>query len=125
MAATDNQKWSSPLTFVLAAVGCAVGLGNIWLFPFLAGVNGGGAFVLVYLIAVPVLALPVLIAELLVGRRGAAGPPQASAAVGDAGVWVVATPGYAVTIIGSAVRDRLAAYDLLSRTYCDSTYANA
>lgn len=83
MAATNNQKWSSPLTFVLAAVGCAVGLGNIWLFPFLAGVNGGGAFVLVYLIAVPVLALPVLIAELLVGRRGAAGPPKAIAAVAE------------------------------------------
>jgi NSS family neurotransmitter:Na+ symporter len=83
MAATNNQKWSSPLTFVLAAVGCAVRLGNTWLFPFLAGVNGGGAFVLVYLIAVPVLALPVLIAELLVGRRGAAGPPEAIATVAE------------------------------------------
>ncbi len=81
MADTNNIKWSSSLTFVLAAVGCAVGLGNIWLFPFLAGVNGGGAFVLVYLIAVAVLALPVLIAELMVGRRGAAGPPQAIANV--------------------------------------------
>ena len=65
----------------MAAVGCAVGLGNIWLFPFLAGVNGGGAFVLVYLLAVVILALPVLIAELMVGRRGAAGPPRAIAAV--------------------------------------------
>ncbi|MEJ2127457.1 MAG: sodium-dependent transporter [Woeseiaceae bacterium] len=81
MADSNNIKWSSSLTFVLAAVGCAVGLGNIWLFPFLAGVNGGGAFVLVYLIAVAVLALPVLIAELMVGRRGAAGPPQAIAKV--------------------------------------------
>ena len=83
MADTNNLKWSSSLTFVLAAVGCAVGLGNIWLFPFLAGVNGGGAFVLVYLIAVAVLALPVLIAELMVGRRGSAGPPQAIAAVAE------------------------------------------
>lgn len=81
MATTDKPQWSSRFTFVMAAVGCAVGLGNIWLFPFLAGMNGGGAFVLVYLMAVSVLALPVLIAELMVGRRGAAGPPQAIAAV--------------------------------------------
>jgi NSS family neurotransmitter:Na+ symporter len=81
MATTNKLQWSSRLTFVMAAVGCAVGLGNIWLFPFLTGMNGGGAFVLVYLVAVAILALPVLIAELMVGRRGAAGPPQAIAAV--------------------------------------------
>lgn len=78
---TERPQWSSQLTFVLAAVGCAVGLGNIWLFPFLAGMNGGGAFVLVYLLAVALLALPVLIAELMIGRRGSAGPPKAIAAV--------------------------------------------
>jgi NSS family neurotransmitter:Na+ symporter len=81
MTDTNRVQWSSRLTFIMAAVGCAVGLGNIWLFPFLAGVNGGGAFVLVYLLAVVILALPVLIAELMVGRRGAAGPPRAIAAV--------------------------------------------
>lgn len=81
MATTNKLQWSSRLTFVMAAVGCAVGLGNIWLFPFLAGANGGGAFVLVYLVAVAILALPILIAELMVGRRGAAGPPRAIAAV--------------------------------------------
>ena len=81
MIDTNRVQWSSRLTFVMAAVGCAVGLGNIWLFPFLAGANGGGAFVLVYLVAVAILALPILIAELMVGRRGAAGPPRAIAAV--------------------------------------------
>ena len=81
MTDSNRVQWSSRLTFVLAAVGCAVGLGNIWLFPFLAGANGGGAFVLVYLVAVVILALPILIAELMVGRRGRAGPPQAIAAV--------------------------------------------
>lgn len=65
----------------MAAIGCSVGLGNIWRFPYSAGVNGGGAFVLVYLGAVIVLALPILMAELLIGRRGATSPPEAIAKV--------------------------------------------
>jgi len=81
MTTSSGMQWSSRLTFIMAAVGCAVGLGNIWLFPYLVGVNGGGAFVLVYLCAVLLLALPVLVAELMIGRRGAAGPPAAIAAV--------------------------------------------
>ncbi|MDH3374245.1 MAG: sodium-dependent transporter, partial [Gammaproteobacteria bacterium] len=81
MTTTGGMHWSSKFTFIMAAVGCAVGLGNIWLFPYTAGVSGGGAFVLIYLAAVVVLALPVLMAELLIGRRGAAGPPAAIAAV--------------------------------------------
>lgn len=81
MSTPARLQWSSRFVFLMAAVGCAVGLGNIWRFPYTAGVNGGGAFVLVYLGAVAVLALPVLMAELLIGRRGAAGPPAAIAAV--------------------------------------------
>jgi NSS family neurotransmitter:Na+ symporter len=81
MTTSGTPQWSSRTAFVLAAVGCAVGLGNIWLFPYTAGANGGGAFVLVYLGAVVVLALPVLMAELMIGRRGAAAPPAAIAAV--------------------------------------------
>jgi len=65
----------------MAAVGCAVGLGNIWRFPYTAGVNGGGAFVLVYLLAVALLALPVLMAEFMIGRRGQHAPPASIAAV--------------------------------------------
>lgn len=81
MTTSSGVQWSSRLAFIMAAVGCAVGLGNIWLFPYTAGVSGGGAFVLIYLAAVVVLALPVLIAELMIGRRGAASPPQAIANV--------------------------------------------
>jgi NSS family neurotransmitter:Na+ symporter len=72
-----NRSWSSGLTFILAAVGAAVGLGNIWKFPYVAGVSGGGAFVLVYLGCVIVVAIPVLIAELLIGRCGNGSPPVA------------------------------------------------
>jgi NSS family neurotransmitter:Na+ symporter len=63
----------------MAAVGGAVGLGNIWKFPYLTGTNGGGAFVVVYLVAVFAIAAPILIGELLLGRRGAQSPPRAMA----------------------------------------------
>jgi NSS family neurotransmitter:Na+ symporter len=74
---TTNRTWSSGLTFILAAVGAAVGLGNIWKFPYVAGVSGGGAFVLVYIACVIFVAIPILIGELLIGRCGSASPPVA------------------------------------------------
>lgn len=73
------QQWSTRTAFILAAVGSAVGLGNLWKFPYIAGENGGGAFVLVYLGCVLLLGLPVLIAEITLGRRGQANPPQSMA----------------------------------------------
>lgn len=69
-----HETWSSTRVFILAAVGSAVGLGNIWRFPYLAGENGGGAFVLVYILAVAMVAMPMLAAELLIGRRGRRSP---------------------------------------------------
>ena len=54
----------------MAAIGGAVGLGNIWRFPYITGENGGGAFVLIYLGAVLFVAIPILIAELQLGKRG-------------------------------------------------------
>ena len=53
--------WSSRFSFILAVAGSAVGLGNIWKFPYIAGVNGGGAFVLVYLLCVFLIGLPILV----------------------------------------------------------------
>ena len=76
-----HENWSSRFAFLLAAVGAAVGLGNIWKFPFVAGQNGGGAFVLVYLLAVLFVALPILIAEVALGRWGRQSPPNAMANV--------------------------------------------
>ena len=74
----DNRSihgmWSSRLAFILAATGSAVGLGNIWRFPYMASDNGGGAFVLVYLGCVALVALPILFAELAIGRRGRRSP---------------------------------------------------
>ncbi len=70
-----QETWSSKLVFLMAAVGAAVGLGNLWKFPYTAGVSGGAAFVIVYLGAVALVAVPIVIAELLIGRRGRRSPP--------------------------------------------------
>ena len=73
VAATDVGKaegWSSRTAFVLAAVGAAVGLGNLWRFPTLAGESGGGAFVLVYVGCVILIGLPLVLSEILIGRAG-------------------------------------------------------
>lgn len=72
MSAPGNRKWSSHLVFLAAAIGSAVGISNVWKFTYVAGENGGGAFVLVYVAAIALVALPALIAEFLVGRRGGA-----------------------------------------------------
>ncbi|MBU0500647.1 MAG: sodium-dependent transporter [Gammaproteobacteria bacterium] len=69
-----HGMWSSRLAFVLAAAGSAIGLGNIWKFPYITGENGGGAFVLVYLLCVAVVGLPVMMSEILIGRRGRESP---------------------------------------------------
>lgn len=68
--ADGAPQWSSRAAFIAAAVGSAVGLGNIWKFPYMAGVSGGGAFVLMYLGFVALVGVPVLIAELTLGRHG-------------------------------------------------------
>lgn len=64
-----REHWSGSIGFVLAAVGSAVGLGNVWKFPYITGIHGGGAFVLVYLLCIAVVGLPLLIAEMTIGRR--------------------------------------------------------
>lgn len=69
-----HGMWSSRLTFILAATGSAVGLGNIWRFPYMTSDNGGGAFVLVYLACIAVVGLPILMAEILIGRHGRMSP---------------------------------------------------
>ena len=72
--ASVHGQWSSRWIFILAATGSAVGLGNIWRFPYLTGENGGGAFVLVYLFCVVMMGIPIMMAEILLGRRGRKSP---------------------------------------------------
>ena len=72
--ASLHGHWSSRMAFILAVTGSAVGLGNIWRFPYVVGENGGGAFVLVYLACVVVIGMPVMMSEILMGRRGRRNP---------------------------------------------------
>lgn len=71
-----RDGWSSRSAFILAAVGSAVGLGNMWRFPAEAGANGGGAFVLFYIFCVALIGLPILLSETLIGRHGQSSAPE-------------------------------------------------
>ncbi len=74
MSDTQHASWSSRWTFILAATGSAVGLGNIWKFPYITGEYGGGAFVLVYLVCIALVGIPVMIGEAYLGKRGRLDP---------------------------------------------------
>ena len=74
---SDRATWSNRWLFVLAAAGSAVGLGNIWKFPYIAGENGGGAFVLIYLACVFLVGIPIMVSEVMLGRSGRASPINA------------------------------------------------
>lgn len=76
-----RDKWASKSTFILAAVGSAVGLGNAWRFPGLAAKHGGGAFLLVYLVVLLVIGIPLLMMEIAIGRRTRQGVPGAFRAI--------------------------------------------
>jgi len=74
---TIREHWGSRLAFILAATGSAVGLGNIWKFPYIAHQNGGGKFVLLYLVCIAAVGLPILVAEMMVGRATQKSPVAA------------------------------------------------
>jgi neurotransmitter:Na+ symporter, NSS family len=71
-----RAHWSSNIGFLLSAMGAAIGLGSVWKFPYMVGTGGGGAFVLIYLLAAATITIPILIGELMLGRRGQASAPN-------------------------------------------------
>jgi NSS family neurotransmitter:Na+ symporter len=83
-AGAPVETWSSNLAFYLSVAGAAVGLGTLWRFPFLAGQHGGGLFVLVFIAACVVIAVPLLTAEFMIGRRGGPNVPLAAGRVAAA-----------------------------------------
>ncbi len=78
-----HGNWSGRMAFIMAVTGSAVGLGNIWKFPYIAGQNGGGAFVLVYLVCVFLIGMPVMMSEILIGRRGRRNPVATMSLLGE------------------------------------------
>ena len=88
-----HAQWSSRMGFVLAATGSAVGLGNIWKFPYMVGESGGAAFVFIYLACIFLIGLPILVSEWLLGRRGQKNPintmQEMAAVSGSSRLWVL------------------------------------
>jgi NSS family neurotransmitter:Na+ symporter len=83
----NREVWSSKLGFILAAAGSAIGLGNIWRFPYILGENGGAAFLFVYLACIALIGVPVLIAEILIGRTGKRNPVGSFKALTKSKFW--------------------------------------
>jgi len=83
----NRGQWSSKLGFIFAAAGSAIGLGNVWRFPYIVGENGGAAFVLIYLLMVVVIGLPYMVAELALGRSVQRNPVGAIEAIKPHSPW--------------------------------------
>jgi NSS family neurotransmitter:Na+ symporter len=85
----ERETWTSRIGFIFAAVGSAVGLGNIWSFPFRTATNGGSAFLAVYLLVVVLIGFPTMLVEFVIGRRGERNPIGAFKSLGY-GQWSLA-----------------------------------
>jgi NSS family neurotransmitter:Na+ symporter len=85
--ATPREQWGSRIGFLLAAAGSAIGLGNIWRFPYIMGENGGAAFMLVYIACIALIGTPVFLAELVIGRRTQLNPVGAFEALKPGSAW--------------------------------------
>ena len=87
MAQTERSNFGSKLGMILATAGGAVGLGNVWRFPYMAGQNGGAAFILIYLACVLLLGIPCMISEFIIGRHTAANTARAYAKLANGTAW--------------------------------------
>ncbi len=88
-SAADRGQWGSRFGFVLAAAGSAVGLGNIWRFPYVTGQSGGAAFVIIYLLCIALICLPYLFAELALGRHSNKNPVGAIRSIRGKTPWML------------------------------------
>jgi NSS family neurotransmitter:Na+ symporter len=122
MAAATTQ-WTSRFAFLMAAIGSAVGLGNLWRFPFHTGQNGGAAFVFIYLVCVVFVAYPILMGELAVGRhKGLSAVGSTRQLAEDSGKasgwsivgWVGALAAFAILTTYSVIAGQVIAYSLMS-----------
>ncbi len=113
---TSRGKWGSRMGFILAASGSAVGLGNIWKFPYITGVYGGGAFVLVYLGFILAVGLPIMISELIIGHRSQKNPIGAfqkidkKKSIWQSAGWLGVASGFIILSFYSVVAGQAMAY---------------
>lgn len=87
---SSREQWGDKLGFIMATAGAAVGLGNIWRFPYVCGENGGGAFILAYIICIALISGPILVAEVLIGRASGQGSGSAFISLtpkGESKIW--------------------------------------
>src|SRR5690625_685463 len=84
-----RETWGTRTGFLLAAVASAVGLGNIWRFPYIAGEYGGGAFLLVYLVCIFIIGLPTMIAEFSIGKKGQSDAVESFSKTAPAKPWII------------------------------------
>ena len=97
----ERGEWGSRFGFVLAAAGSAIGLGNIWRFPYVTGQNGGAAFLILYLLCVLLLGVPVMVAELTIGRFSRRNPVGAFATIRPGSYWTIV--GYLGVLTGVCI----------------------
>ena len=83
----ERASFGSKLGMILATAGGAVGLGNVWRFPYMTGANGGAAFIIVYIACVLLLGIPCMVSEFIIGRHGAANTYRAYSEVGNGRLW--------------------------------------
>jgi len=123
--ASGGPQWSSRFGFLMAAVGAAVGLGNLWRFPFQTGQNGGSAFVIIYLLSVMLIVFPILMAELAIGRRkglsAVGSTSQLAKEVGGSPAWgVIGLVGigasYLVLTTYSVIAGQILSFSVMSLT---------
>lgn len=97
----DRGQWGSRAGFILAAAGSAIGLGNIWRFPYVTGENGGAAFLILYLICIVLLGVPVMLAELTIGRHSGKNPVGAFEYIRPGSPWKLV--GYLGVVTGICI----------------------
>ena len=118
MTSSARDSWGSRAGFVLAAAGSAVGLGNLWKFPYITWDNNGGAFVIVYLLAVFVIGLPLMMSEILIGRSTQLSPVPAFNRLGGRGWSGVGWLGVASAAVIQSYYMVIAGWSLRSFVQC-------
>ena len=87
MANLDRGNFGTKLGVILATAGGAVGLGNVWRFPYVTGQNGGAAFILIYIGCVLMMGIPVMLCEMMIGRHAQANTARAYSIIGNGSAW--------------------------------------